>query len=346
VELCAGEATAPETLDRADALYRAVGMRPLRLSSEIDGFIGNRLLEALWREALWLVKDGVATVEEVDDALRYGPGLRWSAMGTFLLYRIGGGEDGFRHFMEQFGPALEWPWSKLTDVPELTSELLDLLERQSDAQAAGRSILELERQRDDCLVGVLQALRAHDVGAGAVVREYERSLLERSAATHAAADGNGAAPLRLRELRVPLEWIDYNGHAHESTYLRATGDATDALLARIGVDGEYLRDGGSYYTVETHLRHLGQATADEQLHVTTQLLGADEKRLHVYHQVVRSADGEVLATAEQMLLHVDARRGRAAPARADVLARVRTLARAHAALPAPEGVGRRIQMPA
>lgn len=348
VELCAGEATAPETLDRAEALYRFVGMRPLRLASEIDGFIGNRLLEALWREALWLVKDGLATVEEVDDALRYGPGLRWSAMGTFLLYRIGGGENGFRHFMEQFGPALEWPWSKLTDVPELSPDLLALLERQSDTQAAGRSIIELERLRDDCLVGVLQALRARNVGAGAVVGEYERSLLERSGLTQAAsaADGDGAAPLRLRELRVPPEWIDYNGHAHESTYLRATGDATDALLARIGIDGEYLRDDGSYYTVETHLRHLGQATADDQLHVTTQLLGADEKRLHVFHRVVRSADDEVLATAEQMLLHVDARRGRVAPARADVLARVQALAESHAALPAPDGIGRRIQMPA
>jgi carnitine 3-dehydrogenase len=344
VELCGGERTAPETLDRADAVYRGLGMRPLRLEGEIDGFVADRLLEALWREALWLVNDGVATVEEVDDAIRFGPGLRWSVMGTFLIYRLAGGDDGVRHFIGQFGPALQWPWTKLTDVPELTEELLDTLERQSDAQAGGRSTYELERERDDCLVSVLQALRVHEVGAGAVLREYERSLLERGAGPPT-TDGDAAAPLRLHELRIPPDWIDYNGHAHESTYLKATGDATDALLGRLGIDGDYLRAGGSYYTVETHLRHLGEATAEERLFVTTQVLGADEKRLHVFHRVVRAADDEVLATAEQMLLHVDTNRGQAAPAREDVLARVRALAGAHAALAAPDGVGRRIELP-
>src|SRR5439155_14040679 len=149
VELVAGERTSGETVQAATDFYVSIGMKPLRVRHEIEGFIGDRLLEALWREALWLVHDGVATVEEVDDAIRYGPGLRWSSMGTFLLYRIGGGESGVRHFMEQFGPALQWPWSKLTDVPELTPELLDRLEQQSDAQAAGRSVRELERRRDD-----------------------------------------------------------------------------------------------------------------------------------------------------------------------------------------------------
>jgi carnitine 3-dehydrogenase len=181
-----------------------------------------------------------------------------------------------------------------------------------------------------------------------VLREYERSLLERSGTTAHAPSGDGqvSAPLRLQELRVPPDWIDYNGHAHESTYLRATGDATDALLSRLGVDGAYLERVGSYYTVETHLRHLGQATADDRLYVTTQVLGADEKRLHVFHRVVRAADDAVLATAEQMLLHVDTSRGRAAPADPEVLERVRALAGAHARLPAPEGVGRRIELPA
>ena len=74
------------------------------LSTEIDGFVADRLLEALWREALWLVNDGIATVEEIDDAIRFGAGLRWSFMGTFLTYRIAGGEAGMRHFMAQFGP--------------------------------------------------------------------------------------------------------------------------------------------------------------------------------------------------------------------------------------------------
>jgi carnitine 3-dehydrogenase len=343
VEVCGGRQTAAETLDRAAEVYRAVGMRPLRLSTEIDGFVADRLLEALWREALWLVHDGVATVEEVDDAIRFGPGLRWSIMGTFQIYRIAGGENGMRHFMAQFGPALEWPWTKLTDVPEVTDELLDRLETQSDEQAAGRSIAELERLRDDCLVSVLQALRGHDVGAGATLREFETALLARPAAAEVS---RGEAPLRLLEARVSPDWIDYNGHASESTYLRLAGQATDALLARVGIDAGYLRDGGSYYTVETHLRHLGQAVDGELLRVTTQVLGADEKRLHVCHRVLRAADDEVLATAEHMLLHVDATSGRAGPAAPHVLSAVRRLADEHSGLPAPDGMGRRIEMPA
>lgn len=341
VEVCGGERTAPETLDRAAELYRAVGMRPLRVSTEIDGFIADRLLEALWREALWLVNDGVATVEEVDDAIRFGPGLRWSAMGTFLTYRIAGGEDGVRHFMAQFGPALKWPWTKLTDVPEVTEELLDRLERQSDEQAAGRSTQELERLRDDCLVGVLQALRVHDVGAGATLREYETRLLELAAPAEPALE---AVPLRLHETQVGADWIDYNGHAQESTYLRIMGAATDTLLSHIGLDGDYLRTGGSYFTVETHIRHLGQAVAGERIYVTTQVLGADEKRLHLFHSVRRGDD--LLATGEQMLLHVSADTGRAAPAADRVLAAVRGLADAHAGLPLPDGAGRRIELPA
>jgi carnitine 3-dehydrogenase len=325
VELCGGEATEPATLERAAAVYRAVGMKPLVLDREIDGFIADRLLEALWREALWLVNDGVATVEQVDDAIRYGPGLRWSIMGTFLIYRIAGGEEGVRHFMEQFGPALQWPWTKLTDVPELTDELLATLERQSDAQADGRTTRELERLRDDALVSVLQALRVHDVGAGAVLREYERALLD-----GAPPSSDGAAPL-VHETRVAPDWIDYNGHANETAYLRVASEATDALLQRIGVDADYLRGGGSYFTVETHIRHLGEAKAEERLAVATQVVGADEKRLHVFHRVQRGDD--VLATVEQMLLHVDTQAGRAAPAGSEVLARVRALADAHAELP-------------
>jgi carnitine 3-dehydrogenase / betainyl-CoA thioesterase len=326
VELCPGEATAPETLERAAAVYRAVGMRPLVLEHEIDGFVADRLLEALWREALWLVNDGVATVEQVDDAIRYGPGLRWSIMGSFLIYRLAGGEDGVRHFMEQFGPALQWPWTKLTDVPELTDALLATLERQSDAQAAGRTTAELERLRDDALVSVLQALRVHDIGAGAVLREYERTLLD-----GAPPGEDGAVPLRLHETRVAPDWIDYNGHANETAYLRVASEATDALLRHLGVDAAYVRAGGSYYTVETHIRHYREAKADERLQVTTQVVDADEKRLHVLHRVLR--DDDVLASVEQMLLHVDTHAGRTAAAPPDILDRVRRLAEAHAELP-------------
>ena len=181
VEVCPGQLTRPDAVTRAADIYTSLGMKPLVLQHEIDGFVADRLLEALWREALWLVNDGVATVEQVDDAIRFGAGLRWASMGTMLTYRIAGGEGGMRHFMAQFGPALQWPWSKLTDVPELTDELLDRIEQQSDAQAAGADVRELERLRDDCLVGVLQGLRQRDYAAGAVLKSYEQQLVQRQA---------------------------------------------------------------------------------------------------------------------------------------------------------------------
>jgi carnitine 3-dehydrogenase len=342
VEVVAGERTAPETVERAAAVYRSFGMHPLVVRKEIDGFLADRLLEALWREALWLVQDDVATVAEVDDAILYGPGLRWAFMGTFLTYRIAGGEAGMRHFMAQFGPALQWPWTKLTDVPELTDELVEKIAAQSDAQADGRSIRELERLRDDSLVALLQGLRAQESGAGATLAAWEHELFD--PALRASLDGG--APLRLHEARVPADWIDYNGHVHESRYLQAMGDATDALLLALGIDTDYLAGGATYFTVETHLSHLGQLHAGDLVHVTTQVLGADEKRLHLFHTLRRNGDEEnPVATAEQMLLHVDTAAGRAAPARGEVAERVERLAAAHASLPRPERAGRRVGQP-
>jgi carnitine 3-dehydrogenase len=328
VELCAGERTAPETVERAAEVFRAVGMQPLVVRSEIDGFVADRLLEALWREALWLVSDGVATVEEVDDAIRYGAGLRWAFMGTYLTYRIAGGEDGMRHFLRQFGPALEWPWTHLTDVPELTDELVERIAEQSDAQANGHSPRDLEQLRDRVLVRLLQALRVEETGAGGTLAAWERALL------------GDAAPAATR--RIPPEWVDYNGHVHESRYLQLFADATDALLGDLGVDAGYLAGGGSYFTVETHLSHLRQLEAGDSVHVTTQILDSDEKRLHVFHVLFRGGETEPLATAEQMLLHVDTESGRAAPSREPVRERVAELARRHGELPRPERAGRSI----
>jgi carnitine 3-dehydrogenase len=339
VELCAGERTAPETVERATALFRSVGMRPLVVRSEIDGFLADRLLEALWREALWLVHDGVATVEEVDDAIRYGAGLRWAFMGTFLTYRIAGGDQGMRHFFRQFGPALEWPWTHLTDVPELTDELVEKIAAQSDEQADGLSARELEQLRDRVLVRLLQALRAEETAAGATFAAWERGLL--GSAPAVSADGNGG-PFRLPARLVPPEWVDYNGHVHESRYLQLFADATDALLGAVGVDAGYLATGGSYFTVETHLSHLRQLEAGDRVHVTTQVLDSDEKRLHVFHVLLRDGEAEPLATAEQMLLHVDTGSGRAAPSGDPVRERVAELTRRHAELPRPERAGRSI----
>jgi carnitine 3-dehydrogenase len=341
VEVVAGESTSEETVEHAARFYESIGMRPLHVRSEIDGFVADRLLEALWREALWLVHDDVATVEEIDDAIRYGPGLRWAQMGTFLTYRIAGGEDGMRHFLEQFGPALDWPWTKLTDVPDLTPALIEKIAAQSDDQADGLSVRELERLRDDNLVAVLQALRARRYAAGAVQHEHEARLLE-SAAPSPDRDPN--RPLRLWEGVIDPAWVDYNGHLTEARYLHVFATATDALLGYLGIDAEYLGGGRSAYTVETHIRHLHEVAGLEPIAVDTQILGADEKRLHVFHAMTHRDSAELLASGEHMLLHVDSAAGRTTPWDEPVATRLAEAAAAHAALPVPEGAGRAVSM--
>lgn len=342
VEICGGDATSNAAKQWAGDFYASLGMHPLRVRKEIDGFIADRLLEALWREALWLVNDGIATTEEIDDAIRYGAGLRWSFMGTFLIYRVAGGEAGMRHFLAQFGPALKLPWTKL-EAPELTDALVDRVAEQSDDQAAGVSIRELERTRDDALVAVLSGLRGQDYGAGRTLADYARALMAKMPAV--SGDVDETRPLALHDADVAAEWIDYNGHMTEHRYLQVFGDTTDALLRHLSVDADYLANHGSWYTVETHIRHLGEAKAGDRLTATTQVLGADEKRLHVFHSLSRGSDGACVATAEQMLLHVDAATGRGGPASGAPAARVAALAKAQAALPLPDGAGRRIAMP-
>lgn len=342
VEVVAGERTSEEAVERVLAFYTSLGMKPLRVRKEIDGFVADRLLEALWREALWLVHDDVATVEEVDDAIRYGPGLRWAQMGTFLSYRIAGGEDGMRHFLAQFGPALAWPWTKLTDVPELTDELIDRIAAQSDAQADGLSVRELERLRDDNLVALLQALRTRHYAAGEVLHAHEARLFGGVGTEETTSDP--AQPVVLYETTVDPSWVDYNGHMTESRYLHVFADATDAFLRRVGLDANYLEGGHSAYTVETHLRHLREVAGLEPLQVVTQVLGADEKRLHLFHTMAHAESGETLATGEQLLVHVDTGAGRACPWLEPVAGRVLAAAAAHAGLPTPDGVGRAIAL--
>ena len=115
VELVGGKDTDAAVIKRASEIYSGLGMRPLHLKKEIEAFVADRLMEAVWRESLWLVKDGIATTEELDDAIRFGFGLRWAQMGLFETFRLAGGDAGMRHFMAQFGPCLQWPWTKHID---------------------------------------------------------------------------------------------------------------------------------------------------------------------------------------------------------------------------------------
>ncbi|HEX4846515.1 MAG TPA: 3-hydroxyacyl-CoA dehydrogenase NAD-binding domain-containing protein, partial [Novosphingobium sp.] len=211
VEVCGGEQTSAETIAAAAAVYERIGMKVLHVRKEIDGFIADRLLEAVWREALWLINDGVATASEIDDAIRYGAGMRWSFMGTFLVYRLAGGEAGMRHFLHQFGPSMEWPWTKLIG-PKLTDELVDTIARQSDEQAGNVDLRTYERLRDDCLVDLTHALERNDFAAGAVAKAH-RERLGAAPGADGSADENG----RLRTIATPVqpEWIDYNDHLTE-----------------------------------------------------------------------------------------------------------------------------------
>ncbi|MEM9041082.1 MAG: 3-hydroxyacyl-CoA dehydrogenase NAD-binding domain-containing protein [Actinomycetota bacterium] len=179
VEVVAGEGTHLDIVERAEHAFTSIGMRTLRVRREIDAFIADRLLEAVWREALWLVHDGVATTAEIDEAIVHGVGLRWAQMGLFETYRTAGGAAGMRHFLAQFGPALQWPWTKLTDVPEWTDELVGTIASQSDDQSGHRTIDELLADRDRNLVALLSALEQLDAGrgvaAGATLATFRRS---------------------------------------------------------------------------------------------------------------------------------------------------------------------------
>ncbi|MBT8078062.1 MAG: hypothetical protein KJO31_05760 [Gammaproteobacteria bacterium] len=176
VELVPGTSTNASILEKAVSVVTALGMKPLVVRKEIAAHIADRFLEAVWREGLWLIKDGIATTEEIDDAIRFGFGLRWAQMGLFETYRIAGGEGGMAHFVEQFGPALSYPWTRLMDVPELDDELVQKIADQSDRQSGMHSIRELERIRDNNLVGILRALKDNNWGAGALMREHDQRL--------------------------------------------------------------------------------------------------------------------------------------------------------------------------
>jgi carnitine 3-dehydrogenase len=157
VEVCPSKWTSPEAVQAAIAFYKSLGMRPLHVRKEVPGFLADRLLEAVWREGLHMVKDGYCTTGELDDAIRFGFGIRWSFFGMYMIYHMAGGEAGMKHFLEQFGPALELPWTHLK-APPLTDDLINKIVEGTEAQAGTHSIKDLERLRDDCIISVINAI--------------------------------------------------------------------------------------------------------------------------------------------------------------------------------------------
>ena len=157
VEVVGGDQTAPAVVDWALAFYNVLGKRAIRIKKEVPGHLANRLQAALWREAVHAVESGIASVEDVDAAVAFGPGLRWAIMGPHMTFHLGGGDGGLRHFINHLGPAFESWWADLGQ-PSFTPEVTDQLVDGAEAEAAGRSTGELASRRDAMLVALLEAL--------------------------------------------------------------------------------------------------------------------------------------------------------------------------------------------
>ncbi|RVT82193.1 carnitine 3-dehydrogenase [Rhodobacteraceae bacterium CCMM004] len=306
--------------DRARAILTGIGMRPLLLRREIDGHIADRLLESVWREALWLIQDDIATTEEIDEAIRLGFGLRWAQMGLFETYRTAGGDAGMAHFIAQFAPALHWPWSRLTDVPDLDGPLAEKIAAQSDAQSGHLSIRALQARRDEALVAILRALRARDAGAGSVIAAHEATVADLP------EDG---VPLITVRRTVPIDWTDMNGHMNEGRYGQIFSDAAERVMALVGADADYVARGLSYFTVETTVKYLAETHAGEAVEVASRVTQGAGKKLRVVHEMRRQGETEPLATCDQLMIHVSLTTRRACDPPEDVEARVRALADAH-----------------
>jgi carnitine 3-dehydrogenase len=160
VEIVGGHQTDPEVVAWAEQFYTHAGKSALTMDHEVPGFVGNRLQEALWREALHMIESGQATVQQIDDSIIYGPGLRWALMGPMLTFHLAGGQGGMAHMLDHFGPALLEPWTRLT-APELTPRLRDLVVSGVDESVGDTTVRELERRRDDFLVDLLLLLDKH-----------------------------------------------------------------------------------------------------------------------------------------------------------------------------------------
>jgi len=160
VEVVGGRSTDPAAVAWAERFYRHTGKVCLTMDREVPGFVADRLQEALWREALHMVDSGQATVQQIDDAITWGPGLRWALMGPMLTFHLAGGAGGMAHMLDHFGPALLEPWTRLT-APELTPRLRDLVVAGVEKEAGGASIADLAARRDGFLVDLLELIGKH-----------------------------------------------------------------------------------------------------------------------------------------------------------------------------------------
>ena len=154
VEVVGGRLTSPEAIQRALAFYAAIGKKPIHIRREVKGHVANRLQAALWREAFYLVDQGVASIADIDTAIAHGPGLRWALLGPFLNLHLSGGAQGIGHVIDHLGPPMESWWRDLGDLsftPKVRTEAVEGVA----AELSGRDLAALTAARDDILIKLL-----------------------------------------------------------------------------------------------------------------------------------------------------------------------------------------------
>jgi len=332
VELAADRDTPAEAVARAREILTGIGMVPLSLPGEAEGHISERLSGAALCEALWLVKEGIASPAEIDEAMCLGVGLGWAQMGPFAAGRMadaGRGPDAAAAMVERLAELR--PAS--AEMPELTEDLIRALGDRPGPAEAGED--DLARRRDTNLVALLRALKWADWGAGRHLRALDASLRPEEV--------DIAQPVVTLDRAVPLDWTDYNGHMTEPRYMQGFSDATDRFMELVGCDADYIAAGLSFFTAESHIRHIAEAHAGQRIRVETTCLSGAGKKMHLYHRMF--AGEMALATCETLLIHVSLTTRRSAPPGPEVARRLGEIAEAHALLPRPEGVGRYVGMP-
>ena len=155
VEIVKGNKTSKIYINKANSFYKSIKMKTLLINRELPGFLSDRLQEALWREGLHIINDGFGSTKDLDDAITYGPGMRWALMGTFLTFHLAGGESGMKHMLDQFGPALKLPWTKLKS-PELSNKLKQKIINGTALQSKNLSIDKLSNIRDNFLIDLIE----------------------------------------------------------------------------------------------------------------------------------------------------------------------------------------------
>ena len=285
VEVCGGDRTDPETLERAAALYRGVGMYPLRPAARDRRLRGRPAARgALARGAL----DGQRRHRQRDrdrrrDQLRRRPPLGQHGNLPDLPDRGRRGRHASLHGAVRPGPRLAVEQAhrrpRAHRRPARSHRRAVRQRRRTDARCASSSACATTASWRWC-----RGSERRTSAPAPCSPRWERALAERDDAP-LLGDGPIDAPLRLYATTVPADWIDYNGHVNDSRYLLAFGEATDALLRGIGIDAAYVAERGSYYTVETHLSHLAAAFCGDPIRVTTQVVGADAKRLQLFHEL-------------------------------------------------------------